>query len=83
MDVPRSIQDRCVPHDIFTEITILDRWKADERICKLIDYGVDQNHFWIVMKRYSTSLKDWRDHQTKSLDENLLLYLNIYSNIYV
>jgi hypothetical protein len=41
MPVPKSIHDRCVLHDIFTEILILDKWKADERICKLIDYGVD------------------------------------------
>jgi len=74
MDVPKSIHDRCVPHDIFAEITILDKWKADARICRLIDYGVDDNCFWIVMKRYKTSLKDWREKQTKTLEENLPLY---------
>jgi len=41
MALPRSIHDRCVLHDIFTEILVLDKWKADERICKLIDYGLD------------------------------------------
>jgi hypothetical protein len=45
MPVPKSIHDRCVLHDIFTEILILDKWKADERICKLIDYGVDDVRF--------------------------------------
>eukprot|EP01125_Pyxidicula_operculata_P002656 TRINITY_DN124_c7_g1_i1.p1 TRINITY_DN124_c7_g1~~TRINITY_DN124_c7_g1_i1.p1 ORF type:complete len:2853 (+),score=800.21 TRINITY_DN124_c7_g1_i1:78-8636(+) len=81
MDVPPSIHDRCVPHDIFTEITILDKWRADERICQLIDYGVDEHHFWIVMRRYATSLKDWRNKQSKSLEENLLLYLNVYDYV--
>lgn len=33
------------------------------------------------MKRYKTSLKDWREHQTKSLKENLLLYLNVFSDV--
>jgi len=81
MNVPPSIHDRCVPHDIFTEILILDKWKNDERICKLIDFGTDNNSFWIVMKRYKTSLKSWRSKQTKGLDENIILYLNIYSEI--
>lgn len=70
MDVPRDIMDRCVPHDIFTEITILDKWKADERICKLIDFGVDDHHFWIIMKRYSTSLKVKRRRRSgRNLEE--------------
>jgi hypothetical protein len=52
MPVPQNIHDRSVPHDIFTEILILDKWKADERICNLIDYGCDSQSFWIVMKKY-------------------------------
>ena len=26
---------------ILPQITILDKWKADARICRLIDYGVE------------------------------------------
>lgn len=33
------------------------------------------------MKRYFTSLKSWRSKQTKSLDENLTLYLNIFKDV--
>lgn len=81
MAVPRSIHDRCVLHDIFTEILVLDKWKADERICKMIDYGVDNEHYWIVMKRYKTSLRSWRVKQTAPLEEMLPLYLNIFSDV--
>lgn len=81
MSVPRYINDRCVLHDIFTEILVLDKWKSDERICKLIDYGVDEENYWIVMKKYTMSLKEWRLKQVKSLEENLPLYLNVFCNL--
>eukprot|EP01127_Copromyxa_protea_P023000 TRINITY_DN849_c0_g1_i6.p1 TRINITY_DN849_c0_g1~~TRINITY_DN849_c0_g1_i6.p1 ORF type:complete len:2785 (-),score=584.38 TRINITY_DN849_c0_g1_i6:43-8397(-) len=81
MNVSKSIADRSVPHDIFTEILILDKWKADSRICKLIDYGVDDNFYWIIMKKYRMSLRTWRVKQTKSISENIMLYLNIFSDI--
>jgi hypothetical protein len=106
MSVPKNIQDRCVLHDIFTEILVLDKWKADERICKLIDYGsfglscvlvcktwlpkltdlvvllgVDDEHYWITMKRYKTSLKTWRHKQKKPFMENLPLLLNVFTDV--
>jgi hypothetical protein len=32
MNLPKGISDRCVLHDIFTEITILDAHKTDSRV---------------------------------------------------
>ena len=52
MDLPKTIFDRCVLHDIFTEITILDQFSGDSRVCKMNDYGVDDGHYWITMKYY-------------------------------
>jgi hypothetical protein len=57
---------------------ILDKWKQDERICRLIDYGCDSSFFWVVMKKYRMSLRTWREKQTQSFQDNLLLYCNIY-----
>lgn len=51
-------------------------------MCHLYDYGVDGSYFWMTMKYYRASLKQWRLRQTKSLSENLLLYLNIYNQVY-
>lgn len=79
--VSHDITDRCVPHDIFTEILILDKWKADDRICRLIDYGCDSSFFWVVMKKYRMSLRSWREKQTRSFQDNLLLYCNVYSEV--
>lgn len=33
------------------------------------------------MKKYRMSLRSWRIKQTKDISENILLYLNIYSDI--
>jgi hypothetical protein len=33
------------------------------------------------MKRYRMSLKEWRIRQTKSFEENLPLYLNVFQLI--
>mmetsp|Transcript_18645 Transcript_18645/g.25756 ORF Transcript_18645/g.25756 Transcript_18645/m.25756 type:complete len:973 (+) Transcript_18645:2-2920(+) len=81
MDVPKNIFDRCVLHDIFTEITILDRFRGDNRVCQMLDYGVDGDHYWISMKFYKGSLKQWRMKQSAPLKQNLPIYLNIFLNI--
>ncbi len=60
MTLPKAIHDRCVLHDIFTEITILDQHKNDSRISHLYDFGVDDTYFWISMKCYKCSLRSWR-----------------------
>jgi serine/threonine protein kinase len=70
-----------VLHDIFTEILVLDAYKDDKRICKLYDYGVSEEHYWVIMRFYRCSLKEWRLRQTRPLSENLVLYLNIFSRV--
>jgi hypothetical protein len=37
MTVPKSMHDRCVLHDIFTEIMVMDKFKNDPKIVHL--YG--------------------------------------------
>ena len=78
MTVPKSIHDRCVLHDIFTEILILDKHKNDARCCHLYDYGVGAESYWIIMKSYKSSLKEWRLRQTGPFILNLPLYLSIF-----
>lgn len=81
MPLSKSFGDRCVLHDIFAEILVLDKWKNDHRICTLLDYGLDEESYWVVMKKYRTSLGDWRKKQKRTWDVNLALYLNIYLEI--
>lgn len=81
MPVPRSIYDRCVLHDIFTEIACLEEFRLERCITDLYDYGVDENDYYIIMKRYPTSLKEWRTNLSSKMEDNLLLFLSIYREI--
>jgi len=103
MAVPKSMHDRCMIHDIFTEIMVMDKFKNDPKIVHLYleplligwnghtvlinatlysyDYGVDEEHFWIIMRLYKDSLKGWRKRQKTPWYENLPLYLNIYEKV--
>jgi len=78
---PSSIYDRCVLHDIFTEITCLEELRLEMCVTDLYDYGVDQSCYYIIMKKYACSLKEWRNKQQKGLMENLSLYLSIYKEV--
>ena len=81
MAVPKSIYDRCVLHDIFTEIASLEEFRLEKCVTDLYDYGLDENDYYIVMKRYTLSLKEWRTQQQGSLEENLPKCLTIYKEI--
>ena len=60
MDLPSDIYDRCVLHDIFTEITCLEEFRLEKCVTDLYDYGVDKQSYYIVMKKYTCSLGEWR-----------------------
>jgi len=78
MPMPKSVHDRCVLHDAFTEILVLERFRDDPRLCRLFDYGVDDEHYWVSMKRYTCSVKEWRMRQDAPLRDRLVLYCNVY-----
>jgi hypothetical protein len=60
MNLPTNIDERCVLHDIFTEITCLEEFRLEKCVTDLFDYGVDHEHYYIVMKKYTCSLGEWR-----------------------
>ena len=63
--------------DIFNEIGILEQL---QRRCAsvLLDYGVDDEHFVLVQRRYRASLSSWRKRQPLEPRRQLRLYLNIF-----
>ena len=81
MSVPKSIYDRCVLHDIFTEIASLEEFRLERCVTDLYDYGLDENDYYIVMKKYPLSLKDWREKIKGSLEEVLPRCLTIYKEV--
>ncbi len=81
MTVAESIYDPCHLFDIFTEITALETFRMENCVTQIYDYGVDFEYYYIVLKRYQMSLKDWRNKQVGSLHDNLSIYLNIFREI--
>lgn len=79
--VAESIFDPCRLFDIFTEITALETFRMDGCVTHLFDYGVDKDYYFIVMKRYPMSLREWRLLQTSSFEDMLPTYLNIFKDI--
>jgi protein-tyrosine phosphatase len=81
VEVPKDVHSRCVVHDVFTEILVMDLFKGDPRICRMYDYGVDDDQYYIIMKEYRTSLRTWREKQTTPLSQLLPLYMRIFYKV--
>lgn len=82
MNLAETIYDPCYLFDIFTEITALETFRMENCVTQLFDYGVDNESYYIVMKRYQMSLKQWRNMQNNvNFNENLPVYLNIFKEI--
>ncbi len=60
LPVPNSISERCVLHDIFTEIAVLEELRLERGVSELYDYGLDSDNYYIVMREYACSLREWR-----------------------
>ena len=47
LSFPKSIYDRCVLHDIFTEISCLEYFKLESCVTDMYDYGVTENDYFV------------------------------------
>ena len=81
LEFPNTIYGRCVLYDIFNEISALQELRGEDCAVALYDYGVDDNNYYLVMKRYTCSLREWRLKQKQSLNESLTLYLNVFNQV--
>lgn len=86
MSFPKSIYERCVLHDIFTEITALEMFRLDPSVTRMYNYGVVDNTYFIVMKKYTCSVRDWRigkiNHPSlETYPPNLPNILSVYHEI--
>ena len=55
-----DIHGRCELYDIFTEVSALNILKTESYVSKIYDFGISQNQYFILMKKYSCSLRHWR-----------------------
>ncbi len=83
MNLAESIYDPCYLFDIFTEITSLELFRMDKCVTQLYDYGVDADNYYIILKKYEISLKEWRNKQNSNFEDNdnLSIYLDIFKEI--
>ena len=83
MNFPPTIENRWSLYDVFTEVHIasFEAFREKSSVVDIYDYGVDSTGYHLIMKRYKHSLKEWRVNQSKSLKENLSLYLSLYKDI--
>lgn len=79
--LPQTSQDRCVWHDSFNEIFIMEKHSNSPFICKMYDFGVDKDNLYIVLEKYDMSLRNWRSLQTYSMSENLPIYMEIFRKV--
>ena len=80
-DVEQNIYSACRLFDVFTEVTALETFRLKNCVTQLYDYGCDEESYYIIMKRYPISLKQWRLMQEDNLEEMLPTYLSIFKDI--
>ena len=84
IEAPETMNYICTTTKVFTEIALLEAMENDPLIAKLLDYGVSEGSYSIIMQRYPSSLKHWRASQHYDLDEHgsitpAILHFNIYT----
>jgi serine/threonine protein kinase len=73
MDLPSDIYDRCVLHDIFTEITCLEEFRLEKCVTDLYDYGVDRQSYYLVTFHSQRPLLRATGNETLKVDINSFL----------
>lgn len=65
----------------FTEIGVMQRLAHMPGICKLHDYGISRQGIYLVMTRYSCSLRAWLAKQTVKPSLRLRLYMELFCQL--
>ena len=67
--------------DVFAEVAIMEGLAESGVVARLLDYGVDEESFVLVMQRYRMSLRRWRISLPADPAPQLRLYLRIFANV--
>jgi hypothetical protein len=59
----RSIHDTSVIFEIYTEITALETMSSYVGVCDLINYGLYEGEYWMILEQGICDLKDWITRQ--------------------
>ena len=88
IEMPRSLHDPCACHDVYGEVGVLQHLAATgdaaaASTCRLLDFGVGSDAYYITMPLYRASLRQWRVRHGElnsavPLARRLPLYMRIY-----
>ena len=82
MDVPDNPHSRCVTHDVFHEVLVLEKTRGAPQVTRLMDYGVSDNRYFLVMHEYQMSLSSWRSKVPENLVPfSIPLFLRIFQRV--
>lgn len=62
-------------------MSILERFRGQQAVCQLLNYGLEGDSIVLVMRKYAASLKAWRARITSPPAQHLRLYLTIFADI--
>lgn len=65
IDLPKGPHDPCKFFDVYSEVQILSKFVGTQRVCQLLDYGVDCDSYILVLKHYKCSLRAWREQHSR------------------
>ncbi|KAL3131548.1 hypothetical protein ABBQ38_007850 [Trebouxia sp. C0009 RCD-2024] len=81
-DLPsESRQNEKAQITAFTEIGVMQRLAHMPGICQLHDYGINRQGIYLVMTRYTCSLRSWLAKQTVKPSLRLRLYMDIFCQL--
>lgn len=71
----RSVNSRNALYTIYSEVAVLNYLKGNHEVTQILDYGVNNNNYWIVTENCLCSLKDILDNKGDTLGNNLRLQI--------
>jgi serine/threonine protein kinase len=94
IDFPASAKDANMLSLVFTEVSVLERARGSAHVAQIVDYGLHQDSYWIVLERYDGSLRQWRRREVLASEnpaakepvavtgmDEIRSYLDLYKNI--
>jgi serine/threonine protein kinase len=82
MSVPQDHHHRCTLDEVYSEITILDQLRESAHVCRLLDYGVSDESYWIVLEHAAMNLKQWRRQDAPPLSpETFPMFIRVFTHI--
>lgn len=55
----RSLNDPAIIFDLYTEITALETMSSFLGVCDLVNYGVHEGEYWLILEQGVCDLKEW------------------------